>query len=420
VEESASFAYTENCARGSFRTITEGYDMKIERIETFLMHAAPPGAGGWAARNWLFVRVHADDGLYGIGEASGWPRVVETAIKDLTPLLIGEDPQNIERVWSKMLAAIMGHGMAGVVGSGAMTGIEMALWDLKGKALGVPVWNLLGGKIRDRVRIYAHAHTREAARGLVDQGYDAIKTGGIQNCVDTVAMIRDEVGTKVDLMVDVHGPPWLTTRDAIALGKRLEPFDLLFYEDPVAPENIDAIARVADAVDLPIAAGERHALIWGVRELIEREIIDVVQPDTGRAGGLSQMKKIAAMAEAHYITMAPHDGSLGPVAEMAAVHLMATLPNFLILEHLADDVPQRYEVMTGQPIIENGHILVPDAPGLGIDIEPEAIAAYPSQTNTSLPEDTYDYAYVHARQGRAHWLSSESKPPPSYRAGHIF
>jgi galactonate dehydratase len=105
---------------------------------------------------------------------------------------------------------------------------------------------------------------------------------------------------------------------------------------------------------------------------------------------------------------------------MAAVHLMATLPNFLILEHLADDVPQRYEVMTGQPIIENGHILVPDAPGLGIDIEPEAIAAYPSQTNTSLPEDTYDYAYVHARQGRAHWLSSESKPPPSYRAGHIF
>jgi len=323
-------------------------------------------------------------------------------------------------VWSKMLAAIMGHGMTGVVGSGAMTGIEMALWDLKGKALGVPVWNLLGGKIRDRVRIYAHAHSREVARGLVDQGYDAIKTGGIQNCVDTVAMIRDEVGPKVDLMVDVHGPPWLTTRDAIALGKRLEPYDLLFYEDPVAPENIDAIARVADAVDLPIAAGERHALIWGVRELIEREIIDVVQPDTGRAGGLSQMKKIAAMAEAHYITMAPHDGSLGPVAEMAAVHLMSTLPNFLILEHLADDVPQRYEVMTGQPVIENGHIVVPDTPGLGIDIVPEAIAAYPSETNTSLPEDTYDYAYVHARQGRAHWLSSEAKPPPSYRAGHIF
>ncbi|MEC9381085.1 MAG: enolase C-terminal domain-like protein, partial [Candidatus Latescibacterota bacterium] len=214
--------------------------------------------------------------------------------------------------------------------------------------------------------------------------------------------------------------PWLTTRDAIALGKRLEPFDLLFYEDPVAPENIDAIARVADAVDLPIAAGERHAMIWGVRELIEREIIDVVQPDTGRAGGLSQMKKIAAMAEAHYITMAPHDGSLGPVAEMAAVHLLATIPNFLILEHLADDVPQRYEVMTGQPVIEAGHILVPDTPGLGIDIVEEAIAAYPSETNVSFPEDSYDYAYVQARQGRAHWLSSEVKPPPSYRAGHIF
>ncbi len=394
--------------------------MKIDRIETFLMHAAPPGHGGWAARNWLFVRVHTDDGLYGIGEASGWPRVAETAIQDLTPLLIGEDPQNIEWLWSKMLAAMMGHGMTGVVGAGAMTGIEMALWDLKGKTLGVPVWNLLGGRVRDRIRIYAHAHTTQAARGLVDAGYDAIKTGGIQNCVDTVAVIRDEVGPKVDLMVDVHGPPWLTTRDAIALGKRLEPFDLLFYEDPVAPENIDAIARVADAVDLPIAAGERHAMIWGVRELIEREIIDVVQPDTGRAGGLSQMKKIAAMAEAHYITMAPHDGSLGPVAEMAAVHLLATIPNFLILEHLADDVPQRYEVMTGQPVIEAGHILVPDTPGLGIDIVEEAIAAYPSETNVSFPEDTYDYAYVQARQGRAHWLSSEVKPPPSYRAGHIF
>ena len=159
--------------------------------------------------------------------------------------------------------------------------------------------------------------------------------------------IRKEVGPEIDLMVDVHGPPWLTPRDAIALGHALEDYDLLFYEDPVAPENIDAIARVSDAVDIPIAAGERHAGIWGVKELIEREIIDVVQPDTGRAGGLSQMKKIAAIAEAHYCTMAPHDGSLGPVAEMAAVHLMATLPNFLILEHLEDDVHQRYEVMTG-------------------------------------------------------------------------
>lgn len=394
--------------------------MKIERIETFLMHAAPPGEGGWAARNWLFVRVTADNGLTGIGEASGWPRVVDTAIRDLTPLLLGEDPRRIERLWQKMLSAMMGHGMTGIVGAGAMTGIEMALWDLKGKVLGVPVYELFGGKMRDRVRIYAHAHTRQRARQLLDQGYTAIKTGGITNCVETVREIRDEVGPDVDLMVDVHGPPWLTTRDAIALGRALEEFDLLFYEDPVAPENVEAIARVSDAVDLPIAAGERHATMWGARELIEREIVDVIQPDTGRAGGLMQMKKIAAMAEAHYITMAPHDGSLGPVAEMAAVHLMATLPNFLILEHLADDVPQRFEVMTGQPVIEESHIVVPETPGLGVDIVEEAIANYPSEGNVSLPEETYDYRYVYARHARSKWLSGQPAPPPTYRPGHIF
>jgi galactonate dehydratase len=122
--------------------------MKITEIRTFLMHAGRPATRSWAARNWLFVKVYTDEGLYGVGEASGWPRVVETAIQDLTPLLIGEDPIHIERLWQKMFTAIMGHGLTGCVGGGAMTGIEMALWDLKGKALGVPVWNLLGGKMR--------------------------------------------------------------------------------------------------------------------------------------------------------------------------------------------------------------------------------------------------------------------------------
>ena len=204
-------------------------------------------------------------------------------------------------------------------------------------------------------------------------------------------------------MVDAHGPPWLTTRDAIRLGQALEDYDLLFYEDPVAPEDVESIARVAEAVDLPIAAGERHAHIYGVRELIEREIIDVVQPDTGRAGGLLQLKKIAALAEAHFITMAPHSGSLGPVAAFACLHLLATLPNTLIMEHLEDDVPQRYEVVTPLLDIEDGHILVPDAPGLGVDIVEDAIANYPSQGNVSPPNPDEEYVYFQARRGRAHW-----------------
>ena len=170
---------------------------------------------------------------------------------------------------------------------------------------------------------------------------------------------------------------------------------------PFAPEDIEATARVADKVNLPIAAGERHAYIHGVRELIEREIIDVVQPDTGRAGGLTQMKKIAALAEAHGITVAPHSGSLGPVAEYAAIHLLANIPNALILEHLEDDVPQRYEVITEQPIVENGHLIVPDKPGLGVDIVEEAIAKYPSEGNISSPKP--EYVYFKARQNRARW-----------------
>lgn len=388
--------------------------MKITEIKTYLMHANVASSSGWKTRNWLFVKVFTDAGIYGVGEASGWPRVVETAIKDLSTILIGDNPFEIEKIWQKMLLAMMGHGMTGIVGGGAMTGIEMALWDIKGKALGVPVYELLGGKIRDRVRLYTHAHTADRARELVDRGYNALKTGGVSDPLSKVAAMRKALGDEIDLMVDIHGPPWLTTKDAINMGQALEEFGLLFYEDPVAPEDIEAIARVAAAVNIPIAAGERHATIWGTKELIEREIVDVVQPDTGRAGGLLQMKKIAAMAEAHYITFAPHDGSLGPVAEMAAVHLCATLPNFLILEHLEDDVPQRYEVMQPQPTIVNGFMLVPDAPGLGVDIVEDAIAQYPSTGNVSLPSAGEEPLYVRARSQRAQWLSATTKPTEDF------
>lgn len=379
--------------------------MKITDIKTFLMHAGRADTTNWRARNWLFIKIYTDEGIYGVGEGSGWPRVVETAVRDLAPLLIGENPFDIERIWQKLFIAMMGHGMTGVVGGGALTAIEMALLDIKGKALGVPVYELLGGKIRDSVRLYTHAHSPEVAAQYVERGFNAIKTGGVTDPLSKVEALRRELGPNVDLMVDAHGPPWLTTKDAIQLGKALEEFNLLFYEDPVAPENIEAIARVSHAVNLPIAAGERHASIWGVRELIERELIDVVQPDTGRAGGLLQMKKMAALAEAHFVTFAPHDGSLGPVAEIAAVHLCATLPNFLILEHLEDDSPQRYEVMEPQPTIVNGYMQVPTAPGLGIDIVEDAIVHYPSTGNVAPPPMS-EYTYFRAREERAAWLQS--------------
>ena len=379
--------------------------MKITDVRTFLMHAgAPPAdtiglasgekrASAFTSRNWLFVKVYTDEGIVGIGECSGWPRVIQTAVEDITPLLLGEDPAHIERIWQKILSATMGHGMTGTVGSGAMNGIDMALWDIKGKALNTPVWNLLGGKVRDRIRVYGHAHTPEKALELKEKGITGVKTGGVADPVGQVDAIRRAVGDEMDIMVDAHGPPWFTTKDAILVGKALEPYGLLFYEDPVAPENIEALVRVQENVDIPIAAGERHSHLWGVRQLIEREAVDVVQPDAGRIGGISQLKKLAAMAEAHYIMVAPHSGSLGPVAEYASLHVMASIPNALILERVEFDVPVRYEVVVPHPETVDGYIEVPDRPGLGVDINEDVVAKYPSDGNVTTPGSPDDGAY---------------------------
>jgi galactonate dehydratase len=395
--------------------------MKITRVDTFLMQAGAPEDRAWASdkagvqtssRNWLFVKVHTDEGVYGVGECSGWPRVIEAAVRDLASVLEGEDPQHIEKLWQKMMSAQMAHGITGVVGAGAMTGIDMALWDIKGKVLGAPVWTLLGGQVRDRIRIYSHASSPEVAVELKARGIMAVKTGGVRDPLAKVAAIREAVGNDVDLMVDLHGPPWMPPKDAIALGRALEPYHLLFMEDPVAPENIDGMARVADAVAIPIAAGERLATIWGWRALIEREIVDVIQPDTGRAGGISQMKKLAGMAEAHHIMMAPHSGSLGPVAEFAALHLLAAIPNTLMLERIENDWPGRNEVISAPPVLENGHLIVPTVPGLGVDIVEEAVARYPSQRNVSIAAGGYEpgtegsHVYVQMRLRRAAYFSA--------------
>ncbi len=378
--------------------------MKITAVNTYLMQpgarpdlkrAMGADADFRGSRNWLFVEVETDAGVTGLGECSGWPRVVETAVKDLANLLIGEDPAHIDRLWGHLYRAMMGHGLTGTVGSGALSGLEMALWDIKGKVLGAPVWQLLGGAIRDRIPVYGHAHTADEARALLDIGVTTIKTPftGIVD-LDRVAMLRETIGPDNDLAVDAHGPSWMTASDAILIGRELEAFDLLFYEDPVAPENLDALARVRDAVTVPLAAGERVGTIHGARALIERELIDVVQPDTGRAGGITQMRKIAAMAEVHGIMLAPHSGSLGPVAEFAALHVMATVPNALLLERIEFDWPGRYDVVRPVLKVENGAIRVPETPGLGVELVKDEVARYPSVRNVSDPPADDGRAYV--------------------------
>jgi galactonate dehydratase len=394
--------------------------MKITEIKTFLMQAGSPtetawsaaGSGGMStagARNWCFVKVYTDAGVTGIGECSGWPRVAEAAVRDLSHVLIGQNPQDIERLWQRMSVAIMGHGQTGVVGYGAIAGLDMALWDIKGKVLNTPVWNLLGGKVRDRIRAYSHASTVENAKSLVARGYTAIKTGGVANPLEKLADLRAALGEEIDLMVDLHGPPWLTAADAISMCREMEQFHPLFVEEPVAPEAIDAFRRVRDRTSVPLAAGERLAGLFGERQLIVEGLVDVIQPDTGRAGGLTQLKKIAALAEAHFIDVAPHAGTLGPIAEVAAVHFLASIPNALILERFEDDWPGKNAVVRPNLESKNGYLTVPDLPGLGVDIDEDFVNSLPSERNCRLPISKGSGAYAAGTEEESVYFQARSK-----------
>jgi galactonate dehydratase len=369
---------------------------RITAIRTHLMQAGPLGVSGWAAdvknsitsgtRNWLFVTVETDAGIVGLGEGSGWPRVVETAVNDLAHVLIGQNAFDIERLTQRMSVAMMGHGMSGVVGQGVITAVDMALWDLKGKALGVPVWQLLGGAVRERIRCYTHASTPEQAKAALAKGYTAIKTGGVANPVAKARAIRDAIGSDADLMIDLHGPPWLNLPDAIVICDALVELRPLFVEEPLAPENIEGYRALRRATKAPLAGGERHGGLHGCAPLLLENLVDVIQPDSGRAGGLTGLRKIATLAEARFATVAPHSGSLGPVAEYAAIHLLAAIPNALILERMDPDWPGRGETIRGgNPEMRAGHVTLPTAPGLGVTIDEAFVAASPSVRNVGLP-----------------------------------
>ena len=388
--------------------------MRITGIRCFLMQAAPPGVTAWggegqsalaSARNWLFVKVDTDAGISGIGEGSGWPRVVAAAVDDLQRVLVGENPFDIERLWQKMYVSMMGHGQTGVVGGGALSAIDMALWDIKGKALQTPVWNLLGGKVRERIPVYAHARSAADAVALVARGIRAVKVGGVSGVLARAQEVRAAIGPDIDLLLDLHGPPWLPASDVIAMRRDLEELDLLVLEEPVAPEDRDGWRRVRRKLDVPLGAGERLATLWSHAGLLKDGLVDVLQPDPGRAGGLTQLKKIAAAAEGAFVSIAPHAGSLGPVAEYAAVHLLAAIPNALILERMEPDWEGRARTAFPALPLADGCVRVPDRPGLGVDIDEAFIAAHPSLRNVAIPAGGWrpgtesEHLYVQPRRG---------------------
>ncbi len=358
--------------------------MQITDIKTYLVNANnSQRANRPRGRNWLFVKIFTDDGVTGVGEGGGWPFLVAKGIEELKYFLVGENPFDIERLWLRLYDILHGHGATGAVRGGIISAIDMALWDIKGKALGVPVYELLGGKLRDAIPVYGHASTPEAAKRLLDRGYGAFKC---QPSSAVLKTLRQAVGDEAEIGVHCHAE--FTPAAAIQLGRACEPYRPAFLEDPVTPENVEALAKVAAKVNIPIATGERFAAKWSFSELLARNLVDIVQPETTRLGGITELKKLAAMAEAQAVTVAPHDGSVGPIVEMANVHVLASIPNCYFLEHKADDVPWRYEVAPGAVEEADGRIRVPDAPGLGVDIDEEAIAEHPIE-----PVEAFEYQY---------------------------
>ncbi len=361
--------------------------MKVTQIKTFICHAY--------RTNWVFVKVITDSGLYGVGEATleyREPTVVQ-AIKELERYLVGKDPHNIEAFWHDAYRDAYWRG--GVVLMSALAGVEMALWDIKGKALGVPVYQLLGGKVRDSIKCYANAwfagakkpeEFAQKAKIAVKNGFSGLKWDPfgkeylnidpkhLNEALDCIAAVKDAVGDQVHLIIEGHGRFNVPT--AVRIGNALEKFGILWFEEPIPPDDKKGIAWVRSKIATPVSGGERLYSRFEYADYLRMECADFWQPDVSHAGGIMEVRKIAAMAESHYIPVCPHNPS-GPVANAATLQLAACIPNFYLLETMANDIPWRADVSTEKVKFENSEMFIPDLPGLGIDINEEEIAKHP-------------------------------------------
>lgn len=361
--------------------------MKVTAIKTFVCHAY--------RTNWVFVKVMTDSGLYGVGEATleyREPTVVQ-AIMELERYLVGKDPHNIEAFWHDACRDAYWRG--GVVLMSALAGVEMALWDIKGKDLGVPVYKLLGGKVRDSVKCYANGwfagaktpeEFAEKAKIAVGNGFSGLKWDpfgkaylnidpkSLNDALDCVAAVKDAVGDKVHLIIEGHGRFNVPT--AVRIGNALEKFGILWFEEPIPPDDKKGIAWVRSKISTPVSGGERLYSRFEYADYLRMECADFWQPDVSHAGGIMEVRKIASMAEAHYIPVCPHNPS-GPVANAATLQLAACTPNFYLLETMSSDIPWRADVSTEKVKFENSEMFIPDLPGLGIDINEEEIAKHP-------------------------------------------
>jgi galactonate dehydratase len=345
--------------------------LKITRLETFLVKP-----------RWLFLKVHTNAGIVGLGEPilEGRAKTCAEAVAEIAPYLVGKDPRPVAHHWQAIYRHAFYRG--GPILTSALSGIDQALWDIKGKALGVPVYELLGGPTRQRVRVYAHAGTPESVKAARQKGFITFKTGvggprparivETKGFVDTVAerfaRLREAAGPDADVAIDFHGA--ISPATAKLLVKALEPHQPFFIEEPVQCQNVDLMADIARGTHIPIATGERIFTKWGFREILEKRAATILQPDLCHAGGITEVRLIAGMAEAYYASIAPHN-PLGPISLAAGVQLAASIPNFLCQEQVSLGEGCLKEPFT----IEAGYLTLPTRPGLGIELDEQALAS---------------------------------------------
>lgn len=371
--------------------------MKITNLETI-----PVFGGG---RDWVFVRVHTDEGLIGTGEGTleGRARTIVTAVEELKDWVVGEDPLRIEHLWQVMYRHAFYRG--GPVMNSAISGVEQALWDIFGKSVGLPVHQLLGGKVRDKIRVYANGprgerpeEIAESAQAIVADGYTAMKLvpfgatkpldgiAAIRRAAKVMEAVRNAVGPDIDLAVDAHGR--LSPAMAVQMAHAIRDYGIYFYEEPCLPENAAAMATVARECGIPVATGERLFTKWGFRDILEKQAAAVLQPDLAHCGGILEGRKIAAMAEVYYAGFAPHN-PLSPVNMRASLHLDAVAPNFIIQEWVWDDPSWRDEILVNPVVVKDGWVDVPVEPGLGTDLNLDVCRAHPAKS-IHLPDLWHD------------------------------
>jgi len=359
--------------------------MKIASIRTFKFWV------DWC--NWLLVRVETDEGLFGWGEGSlhGSIESVETAIHELSAYLIGKDPLGVERHWHGMYHAWRWRG--GAVLMTALAALDLALWDIEGKRLGVPVYRLLGGPYREDFRCYAShwlggvqtpAEAEAGAREAVRRGFTAFKWSpfnrrllqenegqALRRATELMEATRAGAGPDPDIMIECA--ELLSPRTAVLAAQALLPYRPYWFEEPIPFENARAMAQLQRDLPVPIATGERLLSRWEFRELLEEQGCRIVQPDLMHAAGITECRRIAALADTHYVSVAPQN-SESPIETLAAIHLAASIPNFLILEQMENEQDARNRICTDPPLIDRGHFTLPTKPGLGTDIHLDAVA----------------------------------------------